>query len=146
MYLNNLNRYVSLNYIKKKKIKINYFALYTHKKLMYFSFLQKNKLFNYSAGQLFGHKLKKIKSFKKSILNYNYTINLLNKKFQKPIKLIQFFFCKNFSLKHYLWLKKFFFLNKVVTEFLIVTHSWNIIKKKKRRIKRKIYKKLLKNS
>ena len=145
-YLSNLQNYLKIKQIKKKKkIQLKFFSIFMHKKLMYFRFLTLKNMYTYSVGQLFKKKIQKVKSFKKSIQNHNYTINCLNRKFRKPIYSIYLFFCKNFNLKNYLWIKKFFSVNKPHVEYMLITHSWNYITKKKKRIKRKIFKRLLKS-
>ena len=101
-YLNNLQTYLKIKRTKKKKIQLKFFSVFMHKKLMYFRFLVIKDIYTYSVGQLFKKKIQKVKSFKKSIQNYNYAINCLNKKFRKPIHSIYLFFCKNFNLKNYL--------------------------------------------
>lgn len=146
-YLKRLKVYVNKYYNKKnKKFQLKFFSVFMHKKLMYFKFLVKKNMYNYSAGQLFKKKIQKIRSFKKSVNNINYTISCLNQKFRKPIYSIYLLYCKNYNLKNYLWLKKFFLLNKPHVEFSVLTHSWNYITNKRRRIKRKIFKRLLKSS
>jgi len=146
-YLNKIKKYLNIKKRKnKKKFSLYFFSNFINKKQMYFRFLTKKKMYSFSMGQLLKKKIEKIKFFKKSIQNLNYSIGCLNRKFRKPISSIYLLYCKNFNFKNYLWLKKFFLLNKPQTEYIIFTHSWNYITKKKRRIKRKIFKRLLKQS
>jgi len=140
--------YFKLNiYIKKKRTyKIQLFTLYMHKKLQYFNILYKDKFYNFSNGNLLSQKLKSIKFFRKSKKSISTNINVLNKKFQKNLSNIFFFLCKNFNFRHYIWIKKFFKINQPKINFFIITHNWNYVQKKKKRIKKKIWKNLLKNS
>lgn len=139
IFVNNTN-------ILKKKKQFPLFSIFMHKKLTYFRYFYKGKFFIYSNGQLLKNKIKKIKFFKKSLKNFGYIINLLNRKFSNPIKFIYLFYCKNFNFKNYLWIKKFYFLLDPQIEYFIISGSWNYIKKKRGRIKRKVLKKLIANS
>lgn len=130
----------------KKKFIIKFFYLYMHKKLNYFFLQLFEKFYNYSNGQLLGNQIKKIKFFKKSKKSYPYTINLLNKKLSKKLNSIDIFYCKNFNLRNYNWLKKFFTIIKPEINYMICTGSWNYINLRKKRIKKKIYRNLIKNS
>lgn len=143
-HIKKIRLYVTKLKNKKKNYYLDFFSVYSHKKLMYFRFLIKKKYYNYSAGQLLKKKISLIKFFKKSINNINYTISCLNRKFRNPIKSIFLFYLKNINFKNYTWTKKFFSTNKPTVGYVVITHSWNYINKKKRRIKRKIYKNLLK--
>jgi len=130
----------------KNRFAIKYFSVYLHKKLTYYLVGLKTKFFNFSNGQILGKKSNKIKFFKKSKKSYPYVINKLNRKFYKKFKSINIFYCKNFNLRNYNWLKKFFNLIKPKIKYLVCTGSWNYINLKKKRIKRKIYRNLIKNS
>lgn len=136
---------IALKKKKSKKIYLEFFNLYAHKKLTYFQFSILNKFYNFSTGQLLRKRIKKLKFFKKSIKNLGLTINILNKKSGKYIKSIYLFFCKNFTIKHFLWIKKFFSAIKPAIQYTVITNSWNPIIKKKRRIKKKIFRNLFKN-
>lgn len=136
---------IALKEKKSKKVYLDFFNLYTHKKLTYFHFSILNKFYNFSTGQLLRKRIKKLKFFKKSIKNLGLTINILNKKSGKYIKSIYLFFCKNFNIKHFLWIKKFFLIIKPAIQYTVITGSWNPIIKKKRRIKKKIFRNLFKN-
>jgi hypothetical protein len=131
---------------KGRRYKTEYFSVYLHKKLTYCLFYTLNKYLNYSNGQLLRRKIKKIKYFKKSRKSYGYTINYLNKMTRRYIRSIKIFYCKNFNLRNYNWLKKFFIIVKPKIKYFICTNSWNYINLKKKRIKKKIYRNLLKNS
>lgn len=131
---------------KGKTFKTEYFSVYTHKKLNYFLICLFNKYLNYSNGQLLKHKIKKIKYFKKSKKSYSYTINVLNRNTNKNINSINYFYCKNFNLRNYNWLKKFITIIKPDINYLTCSNSWNYINLKKKRIKKKIYRNLIKNS
>jgi hypothetical protein len=48
----------------------------------------------------------------------------LNKIFKKKLIKIDFFFCKNFNYKNYLWLKKLVSLINPKINFLIITGGW----------------------
>lgn len=140
-------QYIHKNlYEKKVYYKLFFFYLYMHKKLNYFNFLYKNKFFNYSNGQLFRNKIKNFKSFKKSKKSISMSINILTKKLHKKNKFINLFFCKNFNYKNYSWIKKFLYLIKPQINKMVFTNNWQYVFKKKRRIKKKIYKTLLINS
>lgn len=151
-YTNNLDNlfkaYLNIdNYVKKKrKYKLFNFKIYTHKKLQYFNILYKNKQYNYSNGRLLSYKVKRTKFYKKCRKSIGPSINILNKKFKKKLNKIFFFTCKNFNYRHYLWIKKFFNLIKPKITYFLITHNWNYIVKKRRRIKKKIWKNLFKNS
>ena len=119
-----LEIYLILNKIKKKKkYQFSYFSLFLHKKLLYVKFLINCKWYNFSTGTLLGKKFKRIKFFKKSHKNIGYSINILNKKFSKPISSILIFYCKNFTFKQYIWLKKFYFLIKPNIYYFIFSGS-----------------------
>jgi hypothetical protein len=138
----------NIKYLTDKAVvyKTQYFSVYLHKKLNYFLISIFNKFFNYSNGQLLKHKIKQIKYFKKSKKSYGYTINILNKSSKKNINSINYFYCKNFNLRNYNWLKKFFIIINPDINYFICTNSWNYINLKKKRIKKKIYRNLIKNS
>jgi hypothetical protein len=145
-YLTNIRNYTRGVKGVRKKFYLQFFSSFMHKKQLYVQFLTSKKLYNFSTGQLLTKKIEKIKFFKKSIQNINYSISCLNRKFRKSVTSIYLLYCKNYNYKNYLWLKKFFTLNKPRTEYVVLTHSWNYITKKKRRIKRKILKRLKKYS
>ena len=145
-YLTNLfNKITNLNY-KGEKYKTNFFSLYMHKKLTYYLFFITNTYYNLSNGQLLKRIAKKIKYFKKSKKSYGHTINTLNKYSKKKIKTIKHFYCKNFNLRNYNWLKRFFIIINPKIKYFICTNSWNYINLKKKRIKKKIYRNLIKHS
>lgn len=129
---------------KKQTFKLPYFSILMHKKLNYFKYIT-NKIYIYSSGQLMGNKIKRFKFFKKSTNSHGYTISILNKKLIDNFKSINIFYCKNFNYKNYIWIKKFYFLYKPKINFFLMSSSWNYITKNKKRIKRRVYKKLLKN-
>lgn len=130
---------------KSKTPYLDFFNLYSHKKLMYFQFSITTKFYNFSVGQILRKRIKKLKFFKKSVKNIGLTINVLNKKVHKYLKSIYLFFCKNFTIKHFVWIKKMFTIIKPKIEYTVITASWNPIIKKKRRIKKKIFRNLFKN-
>jgi hypothetical protein len=101
-YLKGIQLYLKNTKKIEKKYYLNFFSLFTHKKQLYFQFLTKKKMYNFSTGQLLTKKIEKVKFFKKSIQNLNYTISCLNKKFRKPVTSIYLLYCKNFTLKSYL--------------------------------------------
>jgi len=131
---------------KGKVYKTEYFSVYLHKKLNYYFLYLFGKYLNYSNGQLLKNKSKKVKYFKKSKKSYSYTIGVLNRTTGKNIRSIKYFYCKNFNLRNYNWLKKFFTIIKPKINYFICTNSWNYINLKKKRIKKKIYRNLIKNS
>jgi hypothetical protein len=88
--------------IKKKKYNLFFFSIFIHKKLHYYNFYYLNKLYNMSNGQLLQKRNKLIKFFKKSRKSFGASINILNKKLNKQLSSIFFFYCKNFNYKNYL--------------------------------------------
>lgn len=135
--------------IKKRKLKnykFTFLSIFLNKKLMYLKYIFKKKYYTPSTGQILGTRLKNIKYFKKSNKSFGIVINLLNKRFKKYIKSIFMFFCNNYTYKNYLWIKKFQYLINPEIGFFIVSKSWNYITKKRRRIKRKIFRNLLKKT
>lgn len=152
MIYNNYEVFLDLySQINKKlnnnnKFKIPFFSIFIHKKLNYFLYFYKKKFIINSNGQLLGKKTKKIKFFKKTRKSFGYTLNILTKKTEKKIKSIFFFYCKNYNVKNYFWIKKFFYLVKPSISYFYITNSWNYIVKGRRRIKKKIFRNLFKNS
>lgn len=145
--LKNLNIYI-LQYSKISKIKnykLKFLSLHTHKKLMYIRFLYNKKYYNYSFGQIL-KSFKKIKYFKKSYKSLGLSINFLNKNLKNLVKSIYIFYCKNYCYKHYLWIKKFYTISNAHIEHFIISSSWNYITKKKKRIKRRVFRSLLKQN
>ena len=132
---------------KKRKLnnyKFKFLSIFLNKKLMYLKYFFKNKYYTPSTGQILGTRLNNIKYFKKSNKSSGVVINLLNRKFRKSIKSIFIFFCNNYNFKNYLWVKKFHYLINPQIGYFIISRSWNYITKKRRRIKRKIFKNLFK--
>ncbi len=126
--------------------KLQYFSIYKHKKLNYYQAQFLNKIYNFSSGQILQKKSKRVKSFKKSVHSFGAIINLLNKKLNKKLNSIYLFYIKNFNLSTYLWVKKMFYLIKPKIYYTILTNSWNYIVKHKRRVKKKIFRNLFKQS
>lgn len=143
-----LDLYLRINkkFFDNKKFKIPFFSLFIHKKLNYFIIFIKKKFYIYSNGQLLGKKSKKIKFFKKTRKSFGYTLNVLAKKTEKKINSIYYFYCQNYNVKNYFWIKKYFYLVKPTISYFYITNSWNYIMKKRRRIKKKIFRNLFKNS
>lgn len=142
-----INVYTIINRkLLRKKIKINFFSIFLKKKLTYYHFIFPKKKYTYSNGQLLKNKIQKIKFFKKSQKCFGLCINILYKKSHKLLKSISVFYCKNFNYKNYIWIKKFFTLIKPSIDYFITSQSWNFIMKKKKRIKKKIYRNLIKQS
>lgn len=134
---------------KKRKLsnyKFTFLSIFLNKKLTYLRYFFKKKYYTPSTGQILGIRLKNIKYFKKSNKSTGIVINLLKKKFKKKIKSIFMFFCNNYNYKNYLWIKKFHYLINPQIGYFIVSRSWNYITKKKKRIKRKIFKNLFKKN
>jgi len=150
--LNNLykynNFYIRLNSKKSQNTKYftPYFYLINHKKLHYFIFNYNSKHYVLSAGRLLKKANKFIKFFKKSRKNIIVSINILNKNLKTNFKKINFFICKNFNYKNYLWLKKYNYLIKPSINYCIITNSWDYLIKQKRRLKKKILKNIIKNN
>lgn len=131
---------------KKNSYFIDFFSLLMHKKLHYYNFCYLNKYYTISNGQLLKVRTKLTKFFKKSRKSHGSSIVALNKKLNKQLNKINFFFCKNFNYKNYLWLKKFLDIIKPTINFFIITQGWNYVHKYRRRIKKKILRNLIKNS
>jgi hypothetical protein len=129
---------------KKKSLGIDYFSLYMHKKQNYFLFFLYTKYYNYSNGQLLVGRLKTLKYYKKSKKSTALVISQLNKKVYKKLNSINIFYCKNFNFKNYNWIKKYISLISPKINYMICTDSWNYITLKKKRIKRKIYRNIIK--
>lgn len=147
--LNNLYMlYLSINEdkIKKQKYSISKFFLYIHKKLHYYNITIDEKQFVISNGLLLRIRTKLTKFFKKSRKSHGASITALNKTFKKRLSNINLFYCKNFNYKNYLWLKKFVSLTKPIINYFIITNGWSYVSKYKRRIKKKIYRNLIKQS
>lgn len=133
-------------FTNKYVAKLHYFSIYKHKKLNYYQAQFLNKIYNFSGGQILQKKSRRVKGFKKSIHSFGATINLLNKKLNKKLNSIYLFYIKNFNLSIYLWVKKMFYLIKPNIYYTVITNSWNYIVKHKRRIKKKIFRNLFKQS
>lgn len=152
IYDNNLNNIYKQYLLISKQLKksddfcISKFFLFIHKKLHYYSITQSRKQFIFSNGRLLKVRTKLTKFFKKSRKSYGASITALNKIFKKRLIKIDFFFCKNFNYKNYLWLKKLISLVNPKINFLIITGGWTYVHKYRRRIKKKILRNLIKNS
>jgi hypothetical protein len=125
---------------------ISFFSIYIHKKLHYYNFFYNNKYYNYSNGQLLKVRTKLTKFFKKSRKSYGASITALNKKLNKHLCKINFFFCKNFNYKNYLWFKKLYDLIDPQINCIMTTQGWTYVHKYRRRIKKKILRNLIKSS
>lgn len=125
---------------------IDKFFLYIHKKLHYYNITLNNKQFVISNGYLLRVRTKLTKFFKKSRKSYGASITALNKILKKKLFKINLFYCKNFNYKNYLWLKKFTSLIKPQINYFIITRGWTYVHKYKRRIKKKIFRNLIKQS
>lgn len=147
--VNNLYKlYITIHkqQIATKPYLISKFFLYIHKKLHYFNITPTEKQYIFSNGQLLQVRTKLTKFFKKSRKSYGAGITALNKKLKKRLNKIDFFFCKNFNYKNYLWLKKLVSLINPDINNLIITNGWTYVHKYRRRIKKKILRNLIKNS
>lgn len=140
--------YIVCDKFQKKNIdgNIKFFSLLLHKKLHYYNFFFQKKYFTFSNGQLLKVRAKLTKFFKKSRKSHGASIVALNKKVHKNLFNINFFYCKNFNYKNYLWFKKFIDLIKPKIGCLMLTQGWNYVHKYRRRIKKKILRNLIKNS
>lgn len=125
---------------------IKFFSLLLHKKLHYYNFFLFKKYYTFSNGQLLKVRTKLTKFFKKSRKSHGASIVALTKKTHKKLSNINFFFCKNFNYKNYLWFKKFIDLINPKIGYLMITQGWNYVHKYKRRIKKKILRNLIKSS
>lgn len=138
--------YIHSQQLSSKPFLISKFFLYIHKKLHYFNITPSDKQYIFSNGQLLQVRTKLTKFFKKSRKSYGASITALNKKLKKRLNRIDFFFCKNFNYKNYLWLKKLIYLINPVVNNLIVTNGWTYVHKYRRRIKKKILRNLIKSA
>lgn len=147
-YLSVKSLYTKIAFLirKKKKFHIDYFSLYIHKKLNYYLFWLFGRYYNYSNGQLLNNKIKKVKYFKKSKRSYSYIISVLNKKLHWKLSSVNVFYCKNFNLRNYNWIKRYFNTLYPKINYFICSSSWNYITIKKKRIKKKIYRNIIKKS
>ena len=87
---------------KKNSYFIDYFSIFMHKKLHYYTYVYLNKYYTISNGQLLKVRTKLTKFFKKSRKSHGSSIVALNKRLNKQLNKINFFFCKNFNYKNYL--------------------------------------------
>jgi hypothetical protein len=142
------NIYINILQINKKKYlpESLFFSILLHKKLQYFMYELNNKLIIKSAGQLFGIISKKTKFFKKTRKSIGTSIAMLKKKLHLQFKYINFFYCKNFNYRNYLWLKKYIQLIKPSFNYFFITRNWLYLHKNKRRLKKKIWRNLIKNN
>lgn len=134
------------NYKKQQPHPLSYFSLFMHKKLNYYKFIYNDKQTILSNGQLLKIRTKLTKFFKKSRKSIGSSVNTLNKLFSKQFNKINFFYCKNYNYRNYLWLKKYTDLIKPTIHHMMITRGWNYVHKYKRRIKKKIYRNLIKQS
>lgn len=121
--LYNIYTIINKQQITDNSFLISKFFLYIHKKLHYFNVTTKQKQFVFSNGQLLQVRTKLTKFFKKSRKSYGAGITALNKKLKKKLIKINFFFCKNFNYKNYLWMKKFTTLIDPTINNLIITNG-----------------------
>lgn len=139
--------YMEINKNKNKHTYyLDYFSIFMHKKLHYYNYNYLNKYYTISNGQLLKVRTKLTKFFKKSRKSHGSSIVSLNKRVNKQLNKINYFFCKNFNYKNYLWLKKFLEVIKPTINYFIITRGWNYVHKYRRRIKKKILRNLIKNS
>ena len=129
---------------KKKSVGVDYFSLYMHKKQNYYLYFLYTKYYNYSNGQLIRGRLKTLKYYRKSKRSIAPVIGELNRKVKKKLNSVNVFYCKNFNFKNYNWIKKYISLLSPKINYMICTDSWNYITIKKKRIKRKIYRNIIK--
>lgn len=141
-YYININKQVT----KSKSYFIAKFFLYIHKKLHYYNITPHEKQYIFSNGRLLRVRTKLTKFFKKSRKSYGASITALNKILKKKLVKIDFFFCKNFNYKNYLWLKKLVSLVNPQINFFLTTNGWTYVHKYRRRIKKKILRNLIKSS
>jgi len=143
-FLNNYKRfqfeikYTELNW------DIYFFMLFMHKKLQYFKIFKESSIHTFSAGLLVKPFSQKLKFFKKSRSSIASTVTLLREENEPEIYSIKNFYCKNFNYRNYLWLKKFLNLVKPSIYRIIITKNWIYINKTRRRIKKKIFRNLVK--
>lgn len=142
------NFYLNINKqnINKKPFLISKFFLYIHKKLHYYNITPSVKQFVFSNGRLLKVRTRLTKFFKKSRKSHGASITALNKIVKKRLSKINFFFCKNFNYKNYIWMKKFISLINPQINYFIVTGGWTYVHKYRRRIKKKILRNLIKAS
>ncbi len=132
-------------YTKKKIKKFNWILL-KKKKQQHFSYqdLLNNKSFTYSTGKLLPKSLLKLKYLKRSLRSVAVTIQLFKKYKLLEITNISYFFIKNFNKHNYLWLKKYYTLLVPSINFLIFKKSFAFTPKGPKRIKRTVFRSLLK--
>lgn len=139
--------YLEINkYKSQNSYYLDFFSIFMHKKLHYYNYKYLAKYYTISNGQLLKVRTKLTKFFKKSRKSHGSSIVSLNKKLNKQLNKINFFFCKNFNFKNYLWLKKFLEVIKPTINYFIITRGWTYVHKYRRRIKKKILRNLIKNS
>ena len=146
--INLYNLYLLINKQNKSKrsFLISKFFLYINKKLHYYNITPIKKQFIFSNGRLLKVRTKLTKFFKKSRKSYGASVTALNKILKKKLLKINFFFCKNFNYKNYLWLKKLITLVNPQINYFMVTGGWTYVHKYRRRIKKKILRNLIKTS
>ena len=128
IYISSIKSIVSANYLEFKGL--SFFSIFLKRKLNYVNYRIRGKSYSRSFGQLLKVS-RKIKYYKKSIKNISMSINILNRRLRKFIKNIFLFYCKNYCLKNYMWIKKFNLLINPNIVYFITSNSWNYIKKKK---------------
>ena len=117
--------------IKKQIKKMFYFSLSLNKKLVYYRFTWRGRIYTFTNGQIIKKRLKILKFYKKTIKSFGLTIAMLNRGLHKRLKFVKFLYCKNFCYKNYMWLKKYIYLVKPTIETIFITNSWNLITKKR---------------
>ncbi len=104
-----------------------------------------NKNFLSSTGCLLGVKTRKFKFFKKTQDSNSPAILKLKKILNQTLTNLYILNCYNFSKKHYIWIKKFYYLTVPHIKYIICSKSWNYGTKTKKRIKKRVYKLINKN-
>ncbi len=137
---NNLDTYT------KKKIKSFNWVVLKKKKQQHFSYqdILTTESYTYSTGKLLPKSLLKLKYLKRSLKSISLIIQLFKKYKLIEITNIYCLFIKNFNKHNYIWLKKYYDLLLPKIKFLIFKKSFAFTPKGTKRIKRTIYKSLLK--
>jgi hypothetical protein len=108
---------------KLQNYKLFFLSVFLNKKLTYLRYYYKKKYYTPSFGQILGKRFKIIKYFKKSTKSVGIVINLFNKKYKKVAKSIFLLYCKNYNLKNYLFLKKYYYLVNPEVGFFLASRS-----------------------
>lgn len=119
----------------------SYFGLFMRKKLQFFKYYYKKyySLSNGITSKLKDRKLALHKFFKKTSKSIPHTIVFFEKVFLNFFRHLTIFECKNYNFRNHTWIKKFTNLLQPNIKYFIVGKSFNYSTKKKRRLKKIVF-------